>query len=110
MIGFFACAKPHHCQARNCGVVADGIESNHAIVHLDLTLTSLKQADLTSLTCDTTDWCRITAEKPTKQHYNDLLLADTESNDTSYEDFNAAVKQAGEETALLVQAKCEGWF
>ncbi len=50
MIDIFACVKILHCQIRNCHTVAEGVESNHAAVRLDLVLTSLKRTDLTALT------------------------------------------------------------
>jgi hypothetical protein len=111
MIDIFACAKNLHCQICNCRTVAEGVESNHAAVQLDLVLTLLKRTDLTALTQGTTDWQKIAINQPTRQRYNDLFAnATTDLPDMPYETFNNAIKTAGEETALLVGSRCNDWF
>jgi hypothetical protein len=64
----------------------------------------------TALTRGTTNWWKIATDKPTKQRYNNLRADATDSADMSYEEFNDAIKKAGEETALLVQSRCDDWF
>ena len=49
MIDIFDCAKSLHCQVRNCWATAEGVESDHTAVRLDLVLTSLKQTYSTAL-------------------------------------------------------------
>lgn len=111
MIDIFACAKSLHCRTRNCHVVANGIESNHAAVRLDLVLTSLKQTNSFALTKGTTDWWKIATHAHTKKRYNNLLTAALEnSSNISYDEFNDIIHKAGGETALLVKSRCEDWF
>lgn len=111
MIYVFTCAKKLHRRVRNCRTIADGVESDHTAVQLDLVLTSLKRTASTALHCGTTDWRKIETDQPTRQRYNDLLTdATVDLPDMSYEDFNDAIHKAGEETALLVGSRCEDWF
>ena len=77
MIDIFACAKSLHCQVRNCRTIAEGVESDHTAVRLDLVLTSLKRTDLTALFRGTTDWRKIATDPTTRQRYNDLLAEAT---------------------------------
>jgi hypothetical protein len=55
---------------------------------------------LTAFTRGTTDWQKIATNEPTKQCYNDLLTNATDSIDMPYEEFNEAIKKAGEETKM----------
>ncbi len=111
MIDIFSCAKNFHYRIRNCRTVAEGVESNHAAVQLNLVLTLLQRTDSTPLTRGTTDWQKIATNEPTRQYYNDLLAdATTDLPDMSYEAFKDAIKKAGEETALLVGSRCNDWF
>jgi hypothetical protein len=111
MIDIFACAKSLHCQVRNCQMIAEGVESDHTAVQLDITLTSLKRTNSTALSRGKTDWRKIVTDPTTRQLYNDLLTeATTDSPDIPYEDFNDIIKKAGEKTALLVGLQCNDWF
>ena len=111
MIDIFACTKSLHCRVRNCRVIAEGVESDHAAVRLDLVLTSLKRTNSTALFRGTTDWRKIVTDPTTRQRYNDLLTEATDdSPDMPYEDFNDIIKKVGEETALLVGLRCDDWF
>ena len=111
MIDIFACAKSLHCRVRNCRTIAEGVESDHTAVQLDITLTSLKRTNPTALSRGKTDWRKIVTDPTTQQHYNDLLIeATTDSPNIPYEDFNDIIKKAGEETALLVGSRCDDWF
>jgi len=67
MIDKFACAKSFHCRVRNCCTIAEGVESDHTAVSLDLVLTSLKRTDLTALFRGTTDWRKIATDPTTRQ-------------------------------------------
>lgn len=40
----------------------------------------------------------------------DLLLAATDGESMPYEDFNEAIKKAGQETSMLVRSKGGDWF
>ncbi len=115
MIDIFARAKSLHCHIRNCHVIAEGVESDHATVRLDLILTSLKKVNSTALNHGTTDWWKIATDPSTTQCYNDALanlLNDTTANspDMPIEVFNEVIKKAGEDTALLVESPCDNWF
>jgi hypothetical protein len=111
MIDIFACAKSLHCRVRNCRAIAEGVESDHTAVQLDLVLTSLKPTESTAFFCGTTNWRKIATDPTTRQRYNDLLAeATADSPDMPYEDFNDIIKKAGEETALLVGSRCDDWF
>ena len=110
MIDIFACPKNLHCQIRNCPAVAEGIESNHTAVRLDIALTSLKPTTSTALTRRTTDWQKNLTDQPTRQRYNELLVDAITDSPMPYEAFNDAVKKVGEETALRVGSKCDDWF
>jgi hypothetical protein len=48
---------------------------------------------------------KININKATKKGYNDLRLAAIDDGAMPYEDFNEAINNAGEETALFVHAK-----
>jgi hypothetical protein len=111
MIDIFACAKSLHCRVRNCRTIAEGVESDHTAVRLDLVLTSLKRTYSTACFRGTTDWRKIVTDPTTRRRYNDLLAeATNDSPDMPYEDFNDIIKKAGEETALLVGSRCDDWF
>jgi hypothetical protein len=56
MIDLFACAKSLHCRIPNCRVVAEGIESDHTAVRLDIVLALLKPTISTALTRGMTNW------------------------------------------------------
>jgi hypothetical protein len=115
MIDIFARAKSLHCRICNCHVIAEGVESDHAAVRLDLILTSLKRVNSTALNRGTTDWWRIATDPSTTQRYNDVLanhLNDTtaDSPDMPIKVFNDVIKKAGEDMALLVGSPCDNWF
>jgi hypothetical protein len=111
MIVIFAFAKSLHCRVRNCQTIAEGVESDHTAVQLDITLTSLKRTNSTALSRGKTDWQKIGTDPTTRQRYNELLTkATTDSPDIPYENFNDIIKKAGEETALLVGSQCNDWF
>ena len=115
MIDIFACAKSLHCRVRNCHVIAEGEESDHAAVRLDLILTSLKKVNSTALNRGTTDWGKIATDPSTTQGYNDALAnllnnATADSPDMPIEVFNDVIKKAGQDTALLVGSPCDNWF
>ena len=67
MIDIFACAKSLHCRVRNCRTIAEGVESDHTAVRLDLVLTSLKRTDSTALFRGTTNWRKIATDPTTRQ-------------------------------------------
>ena len=73
MIDILAYAKSLHCRICNCHVIAEGVESDHAAVRLDLILTSLKRVSSNALNCGTTDWQKIETDPPTTQRNNDVL-------------------------------------
>ena len=115
MIDIFACAKSLHCRIRNCHVIAEGVESDHTAVRLDLILTSIKKVNSTALNRGTTDWRKIATDPSTTQRYNDALAtllndATVNSPDMPIEVFNDVIKKAGEDTALLVGLPCDKWF
>ena len=115
MIDIFACAKNLHCRIHNCHVIAEGVESDHAAVRLDLILTSLKRVNSTALNRGTTVWRKIATDPPTTQCYNDALAnllnnATVDSPDMPIEVFNNVIKKAGEDTDLLVGSPCDNWF
>ena len=115
MIDIFACAKSLHCCIRNCHVIAEGVDSDHAAVRLDLTLTSLKTVNSTALNRGIIDWQKIATDPSTTQRYNDTLAnllndATVNSPDMPIEVFDDVIKKAGEDTALLVGSPCDNWF
>ncbi len=115
MIDIFACAKSLHCRIHNCHVIAEGVESDHAAVRLDLILTSLKRVNSNALNHGTTDWQNIATDPPTTQCYNDALAdllndATANSPDMSIEVFNNVIKKAGEDAALPFRSQCDNWF
>jgi hypothetical protein len=81
MTDIFACSKQLNCHICNCHAVMNGVESNHSAVRLDLALTSFKCTPPTALDCVTTDWHKITTDKATNHHYNDLLIATTNDDE-----------------------------
>ena len=103
------------CHICNCHVIAEGVESDHAAVRLDLVLTLLKKTNSNALNRGTTDWRKIATDPPTNQRYNDVLAdllnnATADSPDMPIEVFNNVIKKAGENTALLVGSQCDNWF
>jgi hypothetical protein len=71
---------------------------------------SLKHKISTTLTRGTIDWCKIASNTATNKHYNNILLASTETIAMSYEDFNKSIIAAGTEAALRVISTCDNWF
>jgi hypothetical protein len=115
MIDIFVCAKSLYCRIRNCHVIAEGVESDHATVRLDLIFTSLKRANSNALNRGSTDWRKIATDPPTTQRYNDVLAdllndATADSPDMPIEVLDDVIKKAGEDTALLVRSQCDNWF
>jgi hypothetical protein len=105
-------AKRLHCHIRNCHVTAEGVESDHTGVRLNLILTSLKKVNSTALNRGTTDWRKIATDPPTTQRYNDALAnllndATADLPDMPIEMFNKVIKKAGKNTALLVGSPCD---
>jgi hypothetical protein len=73
-------------------------------------MTSLKHKTSTTLTRGTIDWRKIASNTATNKHYNNILLASTETIAMSYEDFNESIIAAGTEAALSVKSTCDNWF
>ncbi len=73
-------------------------------------MTSLKHKTSTTLTHGTIGWRKIASNTATNEHYNNILLASTETIAMSYEDFNKSIIAASTEAALLVKPTCDNWF
>ena len=95
-------------RVRDCKVVDDGIDSDHSAVSITISLTSIKFKGK-AVSRGIIDWNKILADETTRaiyvQHLKDLT-----TDNMPYEDFNAAVLQAGELTATIVRTRVEGWF
>jgi hypothetical protein len=111
MIDIVAFSQQLQCRIQNCCITSDGVESDHTAVRLDITMTSLKHKTIPTLTRGTIDWRRIAADKATSRHYNEILLASTESmTEMAYDVFKELIIAAGTKAALLVKSTCDDWF
>ena len=61
------------------------------------------------MNCSDINWRKICEEDEQQKLYNKYLLELT-SHDMSYENFCEAVIRAGQETAVAIDRKCEGWY
>ena len=109
MLDVMVCSNTLHKCINNCGVILDGLDSNHRAVCLDLVLTSIKFKKTQLLYGGTIDRRKILTKDECCKLYNDAALAAT-TVDMDYEEFNDATRQSGMNTALSLKECCKGWY
>ena len=88
---------------------ADGLDSDHRAVSLDINLTSIKYKARSSLNCGVIDWRKICEDDKHRLLYNKYLLQFS-SRGMSYKEYCDAIIHAGETTATIITRSCEGWY
>ncbi len=111
MIDIFVCSQQLHCRVNNCRITPDGVESNHTVVRLDLTMTSLNIRQLPHFPVVPLTGARLHL---IKQRLSTTTIFSLPPPNQwvamPYEDFNELIIATGTEAALLVKSTCKGWF
>ena len=108
MHDIFAIAQTTHKQIWDCKAVNDGAESDHAAVAIKLAITSIKFKHNTVIKGGT-DWMKIATAEGCAASYCETLKSLVDES-TLYDNFNEFILKAGEQTAMIIKQKYEGWF
>ncbi len=109
MLDVIVCSASLHKCVKNCCVLPNWLESEHPGICINVVVTSIKFKATTSLNTGTIDWQKIMTNDAYKQFYNANALS-MMTNEMDYDDFNAAILEAGRVTAMTVTERCKGWY
>jgi hypothetical protein len=85
-----------------------GVKSDHCDVCMDIAFSSIEFKPK-ALSHGTIDWPKILTNDHTHHVYNEHLLSLT-TNGIKYDEYQNAILQAGQVTAMYHKRQCEGWF
>ena len=108
MMDVITCSTSFFKYVNDCGAVPDGVRSDHSAVRIIFLNLSIKFKS-NFIERPIIDWKSIQQIPELNDKFN-LILHGKLRKANNYTEFNEAILASGEESAMILQSKCQGWY
>ena len=108
MLDVITCSTSFFKFVNNCGAVTDGVRSNHSAVRMLFLNCSIKFKS-NFIERPIIDW-KIIQQIPELNDKFNLILHGKLRKSHNYAEFDEAILDSSEETTMILQSKCQGWY